>query len=162
MQTDELLKKGISSWNLGNPKEAGKIFDQVLVLDPNHKEALVRQGNVLGRIGKYAEAITYYNRALKLDPKNILALVNKGLSLHYLSNYSDAISCYDQVLTEKPRNTIAIYNKASSLVKKGDTEQGLHLLAHIIKIDYSFKSKAKFDIDFQHLRGNPNFEKIIG
>ena len=66
------------------------------------------------------------------------------------------------MLTEKPRNTIAIYNKASSLVKKGNTEQGLHLLAHIIKIDYSFKYKAKFDIDFQHLKGSPNFEKITG
>ena len=162
MQTDDLFKSGMTSWNLGNPKEAGKIFDQVLALDPNHEEALVRQGNVLGRIGKYAEAITFYNRALNLDPKNTLALVNKGLSLHYLSEYDAAISCYDQVLTEKPKNTTAIYNKASSLVKKGNTEQGLHLLAHIVKIDDSFKYKAKFDIDFQHLRGSPNFEKIVG
>ena len=162
MQTDDLFKSGMTSWNLGNPKEAGKIFDQVLALDPNHEEALVRQGNVLGRIGKYAEAITFYNRALNLDPKHTLALVNKGLSLHYLSEYDAAISCYDQVLTEKPKNTTAIYNKASSLVKKGNTEHGLHLLAHIVKIDYSFKYKAKFDIDFQHLRGSPNFEKIVG
>ena len=162
MQTDDLFKSGMTSWNLGNPKEAGKIFDQVLALDPNHEEALVRQGNVLGRIGKYAEAITFYNRALNLDPKNTLALVNKGLSLHYLSEYDEAISCYDQVLTEKPKNTTAIYNKASSLVKKGNTEHGLYLLAHIVKIDYSFKYKAKFDIDFQHLRGSPNFEKIVG
>ena len=162
MQTDDLFKSGMTSWNLGNPKEAGKIFDQVLALGPNHEEALVRQGNVLGRIGKYTEAITFYNRALNLDPKNTLALVNKGLSLHYLSEYDAAISCYDQVLTEKPKNTTAIYNKASSLVKKGNTEQGLHLLAHIVKIDYSFKYKAKFDIDFQHLRGSPNFEKIVG
>ena len=78
MQTDDLFKSGMTSWNLGNPKEAGKIFDQVLALDPNHEEALVRQGNVLGRIGKYTEAITFYNRALKLDPKNTLALVTRA------------------------------------------------------------------------------------
>ena len=46
MQTDDLLKKGMSSWNLGNPKEAGKIFDHVLALEPNDDKALVSQGNV--------------------------------------------------------------------------------------------------------------------
>ena len=78
MQTDDLFKSGMTSWNLGNPKEAGKIFDQVLALDPNHEEALVRQGNVLGRIGKYAEAITFYNRALNLDPKKHTCTCKQG------------------------------------------------------------------------------------
>ena len=53
METDKIFKEGMMSWNLGNPKEAGKNFEKVLSLDPNHEEALVRLGNVLGKIGKY-------------------------------------------------------------------------------------------------------------
>ena len=161
MQTDDLFKKGITSWNLGNLKEAGKIFEQILVIDPNHEQALLSMGNVLGRIGKFLQAVTLYDRVLKLNPKNILALLNKGLSLHYLTEYDSAIKCFDQVLIQKPENITAIYNKVLSLVKKGEIKRGLELLVQLIRIDYSFKYKAKFDIDFQHLKTNSDFKKII-
>ena len=161
MQTDDLFKSGMTSWNLGNPKEAGKIFDQVLALDPNHEEALVRQGNVLGRIGKYAEAITFYNRALNLDPKNTLALVNKGLAHHYIEQYEMALGCYEQVLMIKPRNVTALYNKSSSLVKLNRIKEALEVLSNVTEIDFSFKAKAKYDIDFAHIQKNNEFKKII-
>ncbi len=86
METDKIFKEGMMNWNLGNPKEAGKNFEKVLSIDPNHEEALVRLGNVLGKIGKYQDAVTFYDRALKLDSKNSLALVNKGLCFHYLKH----------------------------------------------------------------------------
>ena len=57
METDKIFKEGMMNWNLGNPKEAGKNFEKVLSIDPNHEEALVRLGNVLGKIGKYQDAV---------------------------------------------------------------------------------------------------------
>jgi len=161
METDKIFKEGMMNWNLGNPKEAGKNFEKVLSIDPNHEESLVRLGNVLGKIGKYQDAITFYDKALKLNSKNLLALVNKGLCFHYLKQYDDAIQCFDDVLEEKPKNTTAIYNKISSLIKKGEIKQGIDLLSELVKIDYSFKYKAKFDIDFQHIKTNNDFQKIV-
>ena len=64
MKPEELFKTGMINWNLGNPKEAGKNFEKVLSLDPNHEEALVRLGNVLGKIGKYQDAVTFYDLSL--------------------------------------------------------------------------------------------------
>jgi hypothetical protein len=46
-------------------------------------------------------------------------------------------------------------------VKKGEIKQGIDLLSELVKIDYSFKYKAKFDIDFQHIKTNNDFQKIV-
>jgi len=34
-------------------------------------------------------------------------------------------------------------------------------LERLINVDYSFKYKAKFDVDFQHIKTNYDFQKII-
>jgi hypothetical protein len=54
-----------------------------------------------------------------------------------------------------------LYNKASSLVRQGNIESGLEILKHTIKVDHSFKYKAKFDVDFEHIKTNNDFKKLI-
>lgn len=81
--------------------------------------------------------------------------------MHYLAAYDKAITCFDNALKIKPNNVIALYNKASSLIKQGKVKEGLEVLEHTIKLDYSFKYKAKFDVDFEHIKTNNDFKKII-
>ena len=158
---DELFNSGVQSLNLGNPKEAMKIFSKVLELEPNHQKALVKIGNVLGKLGKYQQAISYYDKALLNDECDLLALINKGLALHYLDKYSQAIEQYNKALVQRPNSTTILYNKASSLIRMNRIEEGLEILKEIIKVDFSFKSKAKHDIDFQHIKHLSEFKKII-
>ena len=99
--------------------------------------------------------------ALTVEPDNVLALLNKGLASHYLAQYDEAISCYDKVLQIKPNNVTALYNKASSLIKQKKINDGLQFLDKVIRLDYSYKAKAMFDIDFQELKTNTLFKKII-
>ena len=63
-------------------------------------------------------------------------------------------------MNEKPQNTTALYNKASSLVKLGKIDEGLEILKSVIKLDFSFKAKAKFDVDFMNIQKNNEFRKI--
>ena len=95
------------------------------------------------------------------DKANILALVNKGLAYHYIEQYEAAIRCYDVVLGINPKSTTTLYNKASSLVKVGRIDEGLQILGEVAKMDFSFKAKAKFDIDFAEIQKNNEFKKII-
>ena len=69
--------------------------------------------------------------------------------------------CFDKVLKVKPKNTTALYNKASSFVKSGKTKQGLEILSEVTKIDFSFKAKAKFDLDFEEVRKLNEFKEMI-
>ena len=157
----ELLKSGQTLLNTGNPKEAMIIFDKVLETSPNHIDALTKKGNILGKLGKYDDAIMHYDRILEQENQNILALLNKGLAHHYIGQYEIALDCYEQVLVIKPRNVTALYNKASSLVKLNKIKEGLGVLSDVTKIDFSFKAKAKYDIDFTDIQKNNEFKKIV-
>lgn len=146
--------------NLGNPKEALTFFNQVLTQNPLHIQALLKKGHISGQLARYEEAILCYDTVLSQDKENLLAYLNKGLAHHYLGQYDTAIACYDKVLQKKPQNPTTLYNKASSFVKSGQTKQGLVILAQAVKIDGSFKEKAKYDYDFQSVRKLNEFKEI--
>ena len=158
---EDLLKQGQRDLNLGNPKDAMISFEKILEIQPNHIDALIKKGNILGKIGRYPQAIECYDMVLQQDKANILALVNKGLAHHYIEQYEAAIRCYDMVLEINHKSTTALYNKASSLVKVGRIGEGLQVLGDVAKMDFSFKAKAKFDINFADIQTNNDFKKII-
>ena len=157
----KLLKSGQTLLNTGNPKEALTVFDKVLEISPNHIDALIKKGNIMGKLGKYDEAILHYDHVLEQESKNMLALLNKGLAHHYIRQYEIALDCYEQVLMIKPKNVTALYNKASSLIKLNKIKEGLEVLYNVTEIDFSFKAKAKFDIDFTDIQKNNEFRKIV-
>jgi tetratricopeptide (TPR) repeat protein len=151
----------VIEFNLGNFKKALVLLEQVLQIEPLHSYALIKKGNILGKYGKYDYAIKSYDKVLEIEPQNTLALVNKGLALHYLEKYDSAISCYNAILQTKPDNTIALYNKASSLIRQNRIEEGLEILKKTINLDYSYKYKARFDIDFADLHKNNDFKRLV-
>jgi len=157
---ESLLKSGQTSLNLGNPKEALTFYQKVLDMEPHQIDALLKKGHILGKLARFDQAILCYDDVLSQEKRNLLALLNKGLAHHYISQYDIALQCYDIVLKEKPQNTTALYNKASSLVKSGKTKDGLEILSQVIKLDFSFKAKAKFDIDFEEIQHLNEFKKL--
>lgn len=157
----ELYNMGLTSLNLGNPKEALSYFSRVLKLEPDNKKALVKKGNVLGKLGKYSQAVSFYDKALAQEPDDFLALINKGLALHFLERYHEAISCYDMALQLKPNNVTALYNKSSSLIRQNKINEGLQILKTVVDQDFSYKAKAKFDIDFQEIKHLNEFKRLV-
>jgi tetratricopeptide (TPR) repeat protein len=161
MSATEIFNHGITELNLGNSQKALALFNKVLELVPTHVDALIKKGNIFGKLGKYADAISIYDKVAEIEPQNVLVLINKGLALHYLASYDEAIACFDKVLKTKPNNTTTLYNKASSLVKQGKVKEGLEILEYTIKLDHVFKYKAKYDVDFEHIKTNSDFKKLV-
>ena len=157
---ESLLNGGQTLMNLGNPKDALIIYDKILSQDPKHIVALLKKGHILGQLARYDQAIVQYDKVLSQE-KNLLALLNKGLAHHYLGQMDVALDCYEQVLKEKPNNPTTLYNKASSLIKSGKIQEGIKILSDVIQLDFLFKEKAKFDIEFEHIRKLNEFKKII-
>jgi len=160
-EIEALLKNGQTSLNLGNPKEALVFYQKVLDHEPRQIEALLKKGHILGKLARFEHAIICYDYVLSQEQGNLLALLNKGLAHHYLEQYNMAIICYDAVLKVKSENTTALYNKASSLIKLGKITSGLKILSKVIKLDFSFKAKAKFDVDFDEIQNLNEFKKLI-
>ena len=100
-----LLGKGQSLLNLDQAEEALGCFDQVLALDPNHPEALVKKGAALERLRKMDEAIACYDQAIAADSSLTVAYLYKGGLFNRMERFGEALECYEQALrTQEARH----------------------------------------------------------
>ena len=164
-EIERLLSEGQRSLNLDNPKEALSFYEKILDQRPTHLEALLKKGNIFGRFGRFNESILCYDAVLLTyevqEKENLLALLNKGLCHHNTGQYDIAITCFNLVLKIKPQNKTALYNKSSSIIKSGKIKEGLEILSELIKLDYSYKEQAKYDVDFVDIKLLNEFKEII-
>lgn len=93
-----LLGKGQSLLNTDNPEVALGCFDEVLTLDPNNTEALVKKGTALERLRKMNEAIECYDRAIAADSSMTIAYLYKGGLFNRMERFTEALECYEQAL----------------------------------------------------------------
>jgi tetratricopeptide (TPR) repeat protein len=100
-----LLGKGQSLLSLDQNEEAVACFDEVLALDNNHPEALVKKGAALERLRKLEEAIACYDRAIAADGSMTMAYLYKGGLFNRLERFNEALECYEQALrTQETRH----------------------------------------------------------
>lgn len=69
--TELFYELGRAYFNAGNLEEAVKSFNQVIVQDPLHANALYSLGLALIEVGDKAEALYFLNKVLDLNPNNI-------------------------------------------------------------------------------------------
>lgn len=93
-----LLGKGHGLLAAGKAKEAVACYNEVLKIDLNHPEALVKRGAALERLKQDDEAIQCYDRAIQAEPKMTLAYLYKGGVCNRLERYEEATKCYEQAL----------------------------------------------------------------
>jgi tetratricopeptide (TPR) repeat protein len=156
-----LYNIGVSHAKRGNLRDAIFYFNKVLEVEPEHINALVSKGNVLGKLGKYGDAITCYDIVLKIKPDHITCLLNKGRALHYLGIYESASSCYDKILEQQPEHASTLYHKACTKSLQKNIEHALVFLEKSIVLDSKYAKKASQDKDFDILQNDSRFKALI-
>ncbi len=102
-----LLGKGQSLLNIDKAEEALECFDQVLAMNENHAEALVKKGTALERLRKNNEAIACYDRAIAADSSMTIAYLYKGGLFNRLERFTEAIECYEKALRTQDKGAQA-------------------------------------------------------
>ena len=102
-----LLGKGQSLLNLDKTDEALACFDEILVLDQNNTDALVKKGVALERQRKLNEAIECYDRAIAADDTVAIAYLYKGGICNRLERFSEALECYEHALRAQEKRRAA-------------------------------------------------------
>ncbi|MBM4061823.1 MAG: tetratricopeptide repeat protein [Planctomycetes bacterium] len=82
-------------------------YDDVLALEPNHKQALFRLAVNVDLRGEDEEARELYERALMSPPVNVACVVNLGVLYEDMGNYRRAMQCFDLALQANPDNARA-------------------------------------------------------
>lgn len=93
-----LLGKGQALLDAEKPEEALLCYDEILQLDANYPEALVKKGAALERLKKDDEALSCYDRAIAADGTLTIAYLYKGGVYNRLERYNEALECYEQAL----------------------------------------------------------------
>jgi tetratricopeptide (TPR) repeat protein len=93
-----LLGKGKFLMSTNKAKEAVACYDEILKLDPNHAEALVKKGAALERLKQDDAAIRCYDRAIQVNEKMTLAYLSKAGACNRLGRYDEAMECYERAL----------------------------------------------------------------
>lgn len=110
-----LLGNGHSLLAAGKAREAAACYNEVLKLDLNHPEALVKRGAALEKLKQDDEAIQCYDRAIRADSKMTLAYLYKGGVCNRLERYEEASKCYEQALRTEDESRAAAHSSFGAI-----------------------------------------------
>ncbi len=111
----------------GNLEKAQGYYQRVLVMDPNHFEALHRLAIIEDKKKNFPAAEAYYLKALKLDPGNVNLLSDIGYS-YMLQGRDDYGEKYlREALKYQPRHTRSLDHLGWYYGRTGQYDQALAL-----------------------------------
>lgn len=125
---------------------------------------LVNKGIAFYRLGKNNEGDSFFDQAahIEIDHNNVDALVNLGNAYYYQKKYEEAIKLYEKAIKNDQNNPFALYDAAASYSIQGkNTERALDLLQKLIQQYPEYKEVAKKDDDFNNIRNDERFKRII-
>lgn len=96
----------------GNYKEASKLIDYKLSLNPDDERVQFQQAFLQHLRMEYEKILKQEEKILVSDPNNVNALINKSFALANLEREEEALAVSDRALKIDPENLVALSNKA--------------------------------------------------
>jgi tetratricopeptide (TPR) repeat protein len=113
-------------------------------------------------LGRYEEAIISFIKALSYQTDNYYVWNYRGAAEYKLGRYTEAIVSLDTALNCKPDYHYSFYNKACCYALQSNVEQALENLKHAINLSpQTYREMAKTDSDFEPIRRDPRFVKLM-
>jgi TPR repeat/Tetratricopeptide repeat len=124
-------------------------------------DAFRGKGDSLRILGKLEEAISAYEKAIEINPDYFLACTNLAMAVWRKEGYDKAIICVERAIVMNPDYFRPWYNKACYLARLNRVNLSIESLEHAIKLEDSCRKLAKIDADFDAIRGNEQFLKLL-
>ncbi len=156
-----LTNRGITYDDLERYDDALADYNLSLELRPDHPATLNNRGLTYDKLERYEEALADCNHALEVKPDDPDVLNNRGTTYSYLQRYDDAFADYSRALELKPDDAGILYNLACLFSLWGKTNDALAYLEKAIDKDKKYREMAKTDKDFDNIRDDPRFKKLI-
>ncbi|UCH08274.1 MAG: tetratricopeptide repeat protein [Deltaproteobacteria bacterium] len=130
--------------------------------DSSKANEFYERGRLFHRIGRLGDARGFYEKALMLDPGSVRALNDLGVLHMQGRNYLEAQKNLEHAIQLKPDYVDAYYNLACLHALKGEKTESLTHLKKAVSLDAAVRQWAQEDRDLQTLKGEPEFQEIIG
>jgi predicted O-linked N-acetylglucosamine transferase (SPINDLY family) len=111
----ELLQQAVALHQAGRFAEAKALYQQILIADPRHPDALHLLGVIFLQSGDNAKAVEFISRAIALRPDDPAPYMNIGLALKTMGQPDKALENYDKAIALKPGYADAWNNRGAAL-----------------------------------------------
>jgi tetratricopeptide (TPR) repeat protein len=109
----------------GQTDAAGRAYEQVLLAQPAHLDALIHLGALRLGQGRPSEAEALLRRAVAASPGSAEALANLAAALQALGRYDEATARYEEALARRPDMADARFGLAACLQASGRHEAAI-------------------------------------
>ena len=117
--------------SLGNPEAAAESYRKVLLLDPQHVDALYGLGKIYIDSQRYDLALMQLEQAMLADNSDPRIYNALGIIMDQRGDHAAAQDYYHSGLQQSPQNPSLRNNLGLSLVLAGDPDAGLALLREV-------------------------------
>jgi predicted O-linked N-acetylglucosamine transferase (SPINDLY family) len=121
---------GLKRWG-----EAERGFKEAAKIDPNHIDAYINLGFILGEQGKLDESVEYYRRALAIKPDYPEIHFSIGVTLNEQGRLDEAMESYWCALAIKPDYSEAYCNLGVMLGKQGKLDEAVESYQRALAIN---------------------------
>lgn len=157
---EELYSDAFTTFHAFNYKGAIEKADKLLEEFPNSALGYNIRGIAKGYDGNFEDGMKDIDKALQIDPNYGYALFNKALNYELHNKLDDALIWYDKAL-DVEEYVWSYYGIASIYGRRGDVDNVVKYLQKAIDIDDGVRAHAREESDFNTVRGNEKFEKLI-
>jgi tetratricopeptide (TPR) repeat protein len=162
---DAYYNKGLSLSALKNYPEAIECYDKALEIQSDNVNALNKKAWDLANHfpSRLQEASETIKKAVGLDPANINIVHTYGYILDRLQTYKEAIIVYEHIMKQSPAFSNVWYDCARSKIKLDgkNIQNCISDLQKAIELNPVYREKAKHESDFEFIKNNPEFKRII-
>jgi tetratricopeptide (TPR) repeat protein len=150
--------------------DARKYYQEALKIDPKYRDAIQGLARVYCRLDDFAHAIELYHKALEKTPQDHGLWFDMGLCYNRQHDLTKSIPCFQKAMELDPENRQYMKTLGFTLVRAGQTEQGLKHLTRAMGTAMAHYNVARLmehmqqpDQCRQHLQmalaSNPNLEQ---
>lgn len=124
-------------------------------------EASFLKGEALRCVDRYREALKPLEVAASLRPGDTRVALALGWCYKRTNRLAQAIDSLERALREHPDESLLHYNLACYWSLAGNSSKAIDALATALELDPDLRSLIAEEQDFDQLRGNPEFDRLI-
>jgi tetratricopeptide (TPR) repeat protein len=143
------------------PRHSLQILDSRPDWSTMQFEACFLKGEALRCLDRYREALKPLEIAASLQPGDTRVALALGWCYKRTNRLAQAIDSLERVLREHPYESLLHYNLACYWSLAGNSSKALDALSCALDLDPELRSLVAEEQDFDQLRGNPEFDRLI-
>jgi len=147
LKSEQLLHDAEQLRRAGRISEAARLYQQVLLTDPERFEPHQALGMLCLKTGQFDRAQHFFGEALRLNPLSLDGFCGRGMALLHLQRHHEALACFDKALSLRPESVEALSNRALACLELQRFDEALASFDAVFAID------AKHAISWSN-RGN--------